>query len=155
MLRVLNGDDMYSTMTIAAQDGLKLKVVEAKFADSEIIVLLRELGTGKTTFIHLLSQQRYVASRIVRRFVTLFNKTAFVVEHDFTMARHLAYKVIVFEGTPSIDCVAKASQLWNHFSGLDMGPRRSNHAEDKRTRRVHVAYDKLPKRYKGRGVRQE
>ncbi|GJU66446.1 ABC transporter E family member 2 [Tanacetum coccineum] len=54
MLRVLNGDDMYSTMTIAAQDGLKLKVVEAKFADSEIIVLLRELGTGKTAFIRLL-----------------------------------------------------------------------------------------------------
>ncbi|GJS48678.1 ABC transporter E family member 2 [Tanacetum coccineum] len=56
MLRVLNGDDMYSTMTIAAQDGLKLKVVEAKFADSEIIVLLRELGTGKTAFIRLLAQ---------------------------------------------------------------------------------------------------
>ncbi|GJS48676.1 ABC transporter E family member 2 [Tanacetum coccineum] len=141
MLRVLNGDDMYSTMTIAAHDGLKLKVVEAKFADSEIIVLLRELGTGKTAFIHLLGtdtvegphlkshgassnlaaclsrEEAQGLTLIVRRFVTLFNKTAFVVEHDFTMARHLAYKVIVFEGTPSIDCVAKASQLWNHFSG--------------------------------------
>ncbi|GJW29253.1 hypothetical protein Tco_0046128 [Tanacetum coccineum] len=48
------------------------------------------------------------------RFVTLFNKTAFVVEH-------LANNVVVFEGTPSVDCVANAPQLWNkcllHHSG--------------------------------------
>ncbi|GJS19566.1 ABC transporter E family member 2 [Tanacetum coccineum] len=41
-------------MTIAAQDGFKLKVADGEFADFEIIVLLRKLGTGKTAFIHLM-----------------------------------------------------------------------------------------------------
>ncbi|GJV74832.1 zinc finger, RING/FYVE/PHD-type containing protein [Tanacetum coccineum] len=125
-------------MTIAAQDGFKLKVDEGEFADSEIIVLLGQHGTGKTTFIRLLKgfldpnivqgphltykaqtmlrlyllkvlellcheiddaildplfvtqmnqvslEQRDVALTIIRGFVTLFNKTAFVVEDDFT-----------------------------------------------------------------------
>ncbi|PWA99353.1 Translation initiation factor RLI1 [Artemisia annua] len=113
-------------MTIA-QDGFKLKVVGGLFADSEIIVLLGQHGTEKTTSIacshylihepsaHLTPQQRDVAARVIRRFVTLFNKTAFVVEHDFTMVEHLADKVVVFVGTPSVDCVAKAPQLWTLF----------------------------------------
>ncbi|GJZ19933.1 ABC transporter E family member 2-like protein [Tanacetum coccineum] len=37
----------YSTMTIAAQYGFKLKVAEGEFADSEIIVLLGQDGTGR------------------------------------------------------------------------------------------------------------
>ncbi|GJZ40679.1 ABC transporter E family member 2, partial [Tanacetum coccineum] len=36
--------------------------------------------------------------------------TAFVVDHDLLMATYLADRVIVYEGTPSIDCVANAPQ---------------------------------------------
>lgn len=37
-------------------------------------------------------------------------KTAFIVEHDFIMATYLADRVIVYEGIPSVDCVATSPQ---------------------------------------------
>lgn len=40
------------------------------------------------------------------RFILHAKKTAFVVEHDFIMATYLADRVIVFEGTPSIQSKA-------------------------------------------------
>ena len=36
------------------QGGFKLKVIEGEFTDSQIIVMLGENGTGKTTFIRML-----------------------------------------------------------------------------------------------------
>lgn len=36
------------------QGGFKLKVTEGEFTDSQIIVMLGENGTGKTTFIRML-----------------------------------------------------------------------------------------------------
>ncbi|KAF5779936.1 putative capsular-polysaccharide-transporting ATPase [Helianthus annuus] len=199
----------YPTMS-KTQDGFKLKVVEGEFTDSQIIVMLGENGTGKTTFIRMLpdtvegseteipefnisykpqkispkfpnsvrhllhqkihdsymhpqivsdvmkplqieqltdqevvnlsggelqrvalclclgkpadiylidepsayldSEQRIVASKVIKRFILHAKKTAFVVEHDFIMATYLADRVIVYEGTPSVDCVANAPQ---------------------------------------------
>lgn len=43
----------YPTMT-KTQGNFKLKVVEGEFTDSQIIVMLGENGTGKTTFIRML-----------------------------------------------------------------------------------------------------
>lgn len=43
----------YPTMS-KTQGGFKLKVVEGEFTDSQIIVMLGENGTGKTTFISML-----------------------------------------------------------------------------------------------------
>lgn len=43
----------YPTMS-KTQGGFKLKVVEGEFTDSQIIVMLGENGTGKTTFIRML-----------------------------------------------------------------------------------------------------
>nr|GEX25496.1 ABC transporter E family member 2 [Tanacetum cinerariifolium] len=176
----------------------KLRVVEGEFTDSQIMVMLGENGTGKTTFIQMLmrrfiyfqawaaemckenkmkeafkvsykpqrvlsnsdgsvrswlkksipnihdsqfvsdvikpleieelmdrnvqdlsgdepsayldSEQRINASKVIRRFILRNKKTAFVIEHDFLMATYLADRVIVYEGTPSIDCVANAPQ---------------------------------------------
>ncbi|KAI7751835.1 hypothetical protein M8C21_022787 [Ambrosia artemisiifolia] len=204
----------YPTMT-KTQGGFKLKVAEGEFTDSQIIVMLGENGTGKTTFIRMLagiqkpdtvegseteipefnvsykpqkispkfpnsvrhllhqkirdsymhpqfvsdvmkplqieqlmdqevvnlsggelqrvalclclgkpadiylidepsayldSEQRIVASKVIKRFILHAKKTAFVVEHDFIMATYLADRVIVYEGTPSVDCVANAPQ---------------------------------------------
>ena len=59
---------------------------------------------------YLDSEQRINASKVIRRFILHNKKTAFVVEHDFIMATYLADRVIVYEGTPSIDCVANAPQ---------------------------------------------
>lgn len=43
----------YPTMS-KTQGNFKLKVVEGEFTDSQIIVMLGENGTGKTTFIRML-----------------------------------------------------------------------------------------------------
>ncbi|KAG9133414.1 hypothetical protein Leryth_013231 [Lithospermum erythrorhizon] len=76
------------------------------------------LCLGKPADIYLIdepsayldSEQRIVASKVIKRFILHAKKTAFVVEHDFIMATYLADRVIVYEGQPSIDCVANAPQ---------------------------------------------
>jgi len=55
---------------------------------------------------YLDSEQRIHAAKVIKRFILHAKKTAFVVEHDFIMATYLADRVIVYEGTPSVDCVA-------------------------------------------------
>lgn len=59
---------------------------------------------------YLDSEQRIIASKVIKRFVLHAKKTAFVVEHDFIMATYLADRVIVYDGTPSVHCIANAPQ---------------------------------------------
>lgn len=76
------------------------------------------LCLGKPADIYLIdepsayldSEQRIVASKVIKRFILHAKKTAFIVEHDFIMATYLADRVIVYEGNPSIDCTANAPQ---------------------------------------------
>jgi ATP-binding cassette subfamily E protein 1 len=50
---------------------------------------------------YLDSEQRVVASKVMKRWILSSKRAAFVVEHDFIMATYLADKVICFEGTPA------------------------------------------------------
>ncbi|KAB2575041.1 putative translation initiation factor rli1 protein [Lasiodiplodia theobromae] len=59
---------------------------------------------------YLDSEQRIVASRVIKRFIMHSKKTAFIVEHDFIMATYLADRVIVFDGKPSIDARAQTPE---------------------------------------------
>jgi len=59
---------------------------------------------------YLDSEQRIIAAKVIKRFVLHTKRTAFVVEHDFIMATYLADRVIVYEGEPSVDCIAHAPQ---------------------------------------------
>lgn len=59
---------------------------------------------------YLDSEQRIVCSKVIRRFILHSKKTAFIVEHDFMMATYLADRVIVFEGEPSKNALAKAPE---------------------------------------------
>ncbi|KAL7665060.1 Translation initiation factor RLI1 [[Candida] zeylanoides] len=59
---------------------------------------------------YLDSEQRIICSKVIRRFILHSKKTAFVVEHDFIMATYLADRVIVFEGKPSVNAMAKAPE---------------------------------------------
>ncbi|KAG2732650.1 hypothetical protein G9P44_005067 [Scheffersomyces stipitis] len=59
---------------------------------------------------YLDSEQRIICSKVIRRFILHAKKTAFVVEHDFIMATYLADRVIVFEGKPSRDAVARTPE---------------------------------------------
>ncbi|KAJ0806315.1 putative ABC transporter, AAA+ ATPase domain, 4Fe-4S ferredoxin-type, iron-sulfur binding protein [Helianthus annuus] len=84
------------------------------------------LCLGKPADIYLIdepsayldSDQRIVASKVTKRIILHAKKTAFVVEHDFIMATYLADRVIVYEGTPSVDCVANAPQ--SLLTGLNL-----------------------------------
>lgn len=66
------------------------------------------LVLGKPADIYLIdepsayldSEQRIMASRVIKRFILHQKKTAFIVEHDFIMATYLADRVIVLEGKP-------------------------------------------------------
>ncbi|KAK8850405.1 hypothetical protein IAR55_004323 [Kwoniella newhampshirensis] len=56
---------------------------------------------------YLDSEQRIVASKVIKKFVMGSKRTAFVVEHDFIMATYLADRVIVFDGTPAVESYAR------------------------------------------------
>jgi len=76
------------------------------------------LALGKPADVYLLDEpsafldveQRIIAARVIKRFIVHSKKTAFIVEHDFVMATYLADRVIVYEGTPGVDCVAGSPQ---------------------------------------------
>ncbi|KAI3876089.1 hypothetical protein MKX03_028761, partial [Papaver bracteatum] len=67
---------------------------------------------------YLDSQQCITALKVVKGFIHHGKKSAFGVEHDITMATYLAHRVIVFEGTPSVDCTANAPQTL--LSGMNL-----------------------------------
>jgi ATP-binding cassette subfamily E protein 1 len=52
------------------------------------------------------SEQRIIASKVIKRFILHAKRTAFVIEHDFIMATYLADRVVVFKGTPAIAATA-------------------------------------------------
>mmetsp|Transcript_10931 Transcript_10931/g.20067 ORF Transcript_10931/g.20067 Transcript_10931/m.20067 type:complete len:635 (+) Transcript_10931:138-2042(+) len=72
------------------------------------------LSLGKPADIYLLdepsayldSEQRIVASKVIKRYILHSKRTAFIVEHDFIMATYLADKVVVYSGKPGIECTA-------------------------------------------------
>ena len=66
---------------------------------------------------YLDSEQRIIASKVIKRFIMHAKKTAFVVEHDFIMATYLADRVIVYEGTPSV--CAKANTPTSLLTGMN------------------------------------
>jgi ATP-binding cassette subfamily E protein 1 len=57
---------------------------------------------------YLDSEQRIVASKVIKRFIVASKRTAFVVEHDFIMATYLADRVVVYTGEPGVECTANA-----------------------------------------------
>jgi ATP-binding cassette subfamily E protein 1 len=59
---------------------------------------------------YLDSEQRIVASKVIKRYILHARKTAFIVEHDFIMAAYLADQVVVYEGQPSVECTACTPQ---------------------------------------------
>lgn len=52
---------------------------------------------------YLDSEQRVIASRVMKRWIMQSKRSAFVVEHDFIMATYMADRVILFDGEPAKD----------------------------------------------------
>ena len=73
------------------------------------------LCLGKPADIYLIdepsayldSEQRIVAAKVIKRFILHAKKSAFIVEHDFIMATYLADRVVVYNGSPGINCTAQ------------------------------------------------
>ncbi|KAM5533790.1 hypothetical protein V8D89_012565 [Ganoderma adspersum] len=63
------------------------------------------------------SEQRIIASKVIKRFILHAKKTAFIIEHDFIMATYLADRVIVFGGQPAI--AAKATPPQSLLTGMN------------------------------------
>jgi ATP-binding cassette subfamily E protein 1 len=54
-------------------------------------------------------EQRVIAAKVMKRWiVNHLGRTCFVIEHDFVMATSMADQVIVYEGTPGVQCTAKS-----------------------------------------------
>ncbi len=74
-----------------------------KLSGGELQRVALTLALGKKANVYLIdepsayldSEQRIIASKILKRFVLNQNKTAFVVEHDFIMATYLADRYII------------------------------------------------------------
>ena len=80
-------------------------------------------GGGTTHFsLHIVASHVVFMSRgprsggylgrvqVIKRYIMHSKKTAFIVEHDFIMAAYLADRVIVYEGIPSKEAVARCPQ---------------------------------------------
>jgi ATP-binding cassette subfamily E protein 1 len=76
------------------------------------VALVLALGMSADIYLidepsaYLDSEQRIVAAKVIKRFILHARKTGFIVEHDFIMATYLADRVIVYEGSPALDCCA-------------------------------------------------
>ena len=83
------------------------------------------LALGKPADVYLIdepsayldAEQRVIVAKAIKRFILNSHKTAFIVEHDFTMALYLASRVIIFDGIPSVKCTANAPQSF--VSGMN------------------------------------
>lgn len=59
---------------------------------------------------YLDSEQRVIASKVMKRWIMNSKRSAFIVEHDFIMATYMADKVIVFSGTPAVESECSAPE---------------------------------------------
>lgn len=96
-----------------------------KLSGGEVQRVAIALALGKNADIYLIdepsafldAEQRIIIARIIKRYVLSTGKCAFVVEHDFIMASYLATRVMVFDGTPGVDTVARVPE--KVFTGIN------------------------------------
>eukprot|EP00758_Cryptobia_borreli_P008485 Tbor_TRINITY_DN5393_c5_g1::TRINITY_DN5393_c5_g1_i1::g.4792::m.4792/K06174/ABCE1, Rli1; ATP-binding cassette, sub-family E, member 1 len=104
--------DVIKPLTI--EELLDMEVQHLSGGQKQRVALTIALGTPAHIYLldepsaYLDSDQRIIASKVIKRFIMHTNKTAFVVEHDFIMATYLADKVIVYDGVPGVDSHANA-----------------------------------------------
>ncbi|KAJ2352049.1 Fe-S cluster-binding ribosome biosynthesis protein [Coemansia erecta] len=106
--------DVIKPMNI--EDIIDQPVQDLSGGELQRVALVMALGQPADVYLidepsaYLDSDQRIVASKVIKRFILHAKKTAFVVEHDFIMATYLADRVIVMDGQPGVDARANAPQ---------------------------------------------
>ena len=90
-----------------------LKVASLSGGEMQRLAICICLGTPANVYLidepsaGLDCEQRVIAAKVMKRWiVNHLGKTCFLVEHDFVMATAMADRVIVYEGTPGVECTA-------------------------------------------------
>ena len=102
--------DVYKPLNIEALIDQDVQVLSG--GELQRVAIVLALGKPADIFLidepsaYLDSEQRLSASKVIKRFILHSKKSAFIVEHDFIMATYLADKVIVYDGTPSVEATA-------------------------------------------------
>ena len=117
-----------------------------KLSGGELQRVAIALALGKNADMYLIdepsafldAEQRVIVSKIIKRYIMNTNKTAFIVEHDFIMATYLASRVIVFDGKPGIETIAKKPE--NLVQGMNSFLKQMSVTlrQDKTTKRPRV-----------------
>ena len=90
------------------------KVKELSGGEQQRVRLTLCLGKAADVYLidepsaYLDAEQRQAACRAIKRYILHNKKTAFVVEHDISMATYLADRVVVFHGQPGVECHAES-----------------------------------------------
>jgi len=83
------------------------------------------MALGKSADLYLIdepsayldSEQRIIASKVIKRFILHSKKTAMIIEHDIIMGTYLADRVVRYVGTPSVK--AKAEKPESLLTGMN------------------------------------
>ena len=146
--------DVYKPLKI--EDFIDQEVQNLSGGELQRVAIVLALGLPADIYLidepsaYLDSEQRIIASRVIKRFIMHAKKTAFVVEHDFIMATYLADRVIVFDGKPSIDARANKPESLltgcNRFlKNLDVTFRRDPNSFRPRINKLHSQLDQEQK----------
>ena len=93
-----------------------LQVLNLSGGELQRVALALALGTPADIYLldepssYLDVEMRNTVSKIIRRFILNYKKTAFVVEHDLVMGAYLADQIILFTGTPGVSAIAHSPQ---------------------------------------------
>ena len=129
-----------------------------KLSGGELQRVAIVLALGKKANVYLIdepsayldSEQRIIASKVMKRFVLNSNKTAFVVEHDFIMATYMADRVIMYTGTPAVEATATTPRpmiegMNNFLKMMNITFRRDNETYRPRINKMNSVKDKEQK----------
>jgi len=114
------GDRLFRLLVIKALnvDALSdLKVASLSGGEMQRLAITLCLGTPARVYLidepsaGLDCEQRIIAAKVMKRWIiNHLGRVCFLVEHDFVMAAAMADRVIVYEGTPGVECVARSPQ---------------------------------------------
>jgi len=132
------------------------KVLELSGGEMQRVALALCLGKPADIYLidepsaYLDSEQRIIVSKIIKQFIMHSKKTAFIVEHDFIMTTYLADKVILFNGTPSVNCQASSprdlsSGMNSFLAELDITFRRDSTNHRPRINKLNSIKDREQK----------
>jgi len=112
------GDAMFSLMVmkpLKIDDIFDLKVSTLSGGERQRLAIALCLGVNASVYLidepsaDLDYEQRIITAKVIRKWiVNHLGKTCFLIEHDFLMSSLITDRVIVYEGEPSVNCVAKA-----------------------------------------------